>query len=39
VVVRPGARVGVDPDADAERFTVSEGGIVVVAKNTVVEPL
>ncbi len=32
VVVEPGARIGVDPAADAARFTVSENGIVVVAK-------
>lgn len=38
VVIEPGARVGVDPVADAERFTVSEGGIVVVPKGTRVTP-
>jgi glucose-1-phosphate adenylyltransferase len=32
VVIEPGARVGVDPDDDRRRFTVSPGGIVVVPK-------
>jgi glucose-1-phosphate adenylyltransferase len=32
VVVEPGAQVGVDIDADRERFTVSDAGIVVVPK-------
>jgi glucose-1-phosphate adenylyltransferase len=30
VVIEPGARVGVDPVADRERFTISAGGIVVI---------
>lgn len=37
VVIPPGFRIGHDPEADAERFTVSDGGIVAVAKNTVIE--
>ena len=30
--IAPGARIGVDPDADRERFHVSAGGIVVIGK-------
>jgi glucose-1-phosphate adenylyltransferase len=32
VTVEPGARVGIDPDLDASRFTISAGGIVVIGK-------
>ncbi|MFO7573394.1 MAG: glucose-1-phosphate adenylyltransferase [Gaiellaceae bacterium] len=31
-VVPPGYRIGIEPEEDAERFTVSAGGITVVAK-------
>jgi glucose-1-phosphate adenylyltransferase len=34
VVIEPGARVGIDPDDDRERFTISAGGIVVIPKGT-----
>ena len=33
VVVPPDARIGVDPVADRQRFTVSDNGIVVIGKN------
>jgi glucose-1-phosphate adenylyltransferase len=32
VVIEPGARVGVDPESDRERFAVSDGGVVVIPK-------
>ena len=37
VVVRDGALIGVDKERDADRFSVSPGGVVVVGKNSVVE--
>jgi glucose-1-phosphate adenylyltransferase len=36
VVVEDGARLGLDPSYDRQRFAVSSNGIVVVAKNQVV---
>ena len=37
VRIAEGAKVGVDPDADRERFVVSSGGIVVIAKGETVD--
>jgi glucose-1-phosphate adenylyltransferase len=37
VRIPEGFEIGVDPEADAERFTMSETGIVVVAKNQKIE--
>ena len=37
VRIEPGAKVGVDPEADRRRFVVSEGGVVVIGKGDTVE--
>jgi glucose-1-phosphate adenylyltransferase len=37
VKVAPRAQVGVDPEADRERFTVSSAGVVVIPKGQTVE--
>ena len=38
VQVPPGSEIGYDLDKDRKRFTVTESGIVVVAKGTKIEP-
>ena len=37
VVVPRGASIGVDPKADAERFSVSPAGIVTAAKGQIID--
>jgi glucose-1-phosphate adenylyltransferase len=37
VRVAAGAEIGIDPDTDRERFTVSAGGIVVIPKGEVID--
>jgi glucose-1-phosphate adenylyltransferase len=37
VVIEPGAEIGVDPEIDRERHTLSPGGVVVVAKGARVQ--
>jgi glucose-1-phosphate adenylyltransferase len=37
VEVAPGARIGVDPEADRKRFHISDGGIVVIGKGASVD--
>jgi glucose-1-phosphate adenylyltransferase len=38
VRIAPGAQVGVEPEADRERFKVSDNGIAVIPKGAVVAP-
>jgi glucose-1-phosphate adenylyltransferase len=39
VVIPDGVEIGVDPEADRKRFTISDGGIVVIGKGEVISPL
>jgi len=38
VQIPEGARIGVDPDPDRERFVISAGGVVVIGKGQKIEP-
>ena len=38
VIVPAGVKIGVDPAVDAEYSTVSDGGVTVVAKNSIITP-
>ena len=38
VVIPPEATIGVDPDEDRQRYTVSDGGVVVIGKNQKILP-
>jgi glucose-1-phosphate adenylyltransferase len=37
VTIPPGTRIGVNPEEDAKRFTITESGIVVIPKGARVD--
>ncbi|WP_283133131.1 glucose-1-phosphate adenylyltransferase [Rhizohabitans arisaemae] len=39
VVIPDGERIGIDPEQDRRRFTVTEGGVIVIGKNDRIVPL
>ena len=39
VVIPPGVEIGYDLELDAKRFEVTEEGIVVIAKGTIIPPI
>ena len=38
VIIPAGIKIGVDPKVDEKHCTISEGGIAIIAKNTVINP-
>jgi glucose-1-phosphate adenylyltransferase len=38
VKIPPGAKIGFDATRDAERFHITDSGIVVISKGTIIQP-